>query len=105
VFSGAPGCTTNATVFNSSGDGLNIKSLMAGCYRSQLTVSVSVLYYGEPAGLDQGPLICRNSTQCELPTHATGDNLAPGVYTVTVEGCSSAYTRCDSVTKGFYVAN
>ncbi len=61
--------TANSTTFDSAGYGLVVKGLTAGCYWSQTRVSILVLDYSQGgAGLDQGPLLCRNSTQCVLPT-------------------------------------
>jgi hypothetical protein len=97
VFSGKPGCTHNTSSLNSSNGVMTLSGNMSGCYRSNLEVQWTVINLGGGTAPTQRLATCSNTTSCTLPTGKA--SVEPGMYQITVQGCSSAYTECDSDSK------
>jgi hypothetical protein len=77
-YSGSPGCTTNSST-NPSYAEFNLKGVMAGCYRSNLSVTLTVSSVGNVGTkIDPESLSCENQTMCVLPSHSVG--VSPGMY-------------------------
>ncbi len=99
VFSGKPGCTNNTST--QSGATITGRGNMTGCYTSTLTITRTITNVNSGALIETRDNSCSSATSCPLADYTF--NPPDGLYQVTVQGCSSAYTQCDSVSKQFLV--